>query len=199
MHRLALTAAALTLLASGCGSGPGGSGTTSASTASKSAEPAYFQQAESDVLNEAAAPAMKAAGAASSAENIKRCNRIQLYPAWRRCWHKLLDPLAGRLTRLSAAFIGLSGQSFPQKCVTQLEGAARTFTSFSETITALLAGYDSTRATARSKAANSYGSSLDQVTSGFQKPFQTVTQGCYSPKVLASLKASPSPSASPSR
>ncbi len=199
MYRFVVTAAVVALLVSGCGSAEEKSGSTSASapSASSSPEPTYFQQAESDEMNKTAAGAQRAAVAAIDTKNVDRCARIERYPAWRRCLHKLLDPLALGLTEVSAAFTALSARPFPEKCVTQLEGAARSFTSYSETVAALLTGFDSDRKAAQTKAANTYGSTLDELAENFAKPFQKVTGACYSPEVLASLKASPSPSASP--
>ena len=88
----------------------------------------------------------------------------------------------------------MAAKDFPKDCVTELESSAKAFKRFAGKVDGLLTGIDSDKAAAQAKAAKKYGATLGGVQGGFTKPFQDMTQVCYSPKELADINASPSPS-----
>jgi hypothetical protein len=188
----ALSLCAVVLLAA-CGSSDAASKKSEPDT---SASPAatYFVQADTDAINKAAAPAQAAGTKAVSDTGIAGCNKLEAYPAWRKCWHSLLDPFSRGLTRLAATFTTLAANDLPEDCVTELEGAAETFGGFAGRVDGLLAGFDSDERSAQAKAAKRYGKTVQSIIDGFAKPFQDMTQVCYSPQDLESINASPSPS-----
>jgi len=118
-------------------------------------------------------------------------------PAWRKCWHGLLDPYAKGLTHLGGEFTSLATGTFPAACVAELEKGAQTFAGFTRQVDALLAGIDSSDRRAQVKATRAYQGTVDGIAEGFTKPFQDITQACYSPEDLASINASPEPSPEP--
>jgi hypothetical protein len=188
----ALVLCALVVLGA-CGSGdPSSEKSEPGKAASPSA--AYFTLADTNAINEAAAPAQAAGAKAIAPARMAACNKLKDYPAWRACWHGLLDPFARGLTGLSAGFNALAAKDLPEDCVTELERAAKTFDGFARRVEGLLAGVDSDNAAAQAKAAKKYSPTVTGIQSGFAKPFQAATQVCYSPKDLASINASPSPS-----
>jgi len=163
-----------------------------AASPSSSPSPAYFSPDDTQAINEAAGPAQAAAAKAIAPARLGVCNKIKDYPAWRACWHDLLDPLARGLTGLSASFESMAAKDLPEDCVAELQGAARSFEDFASNVRGLLTGLDSDKAAAQLKAAKKYGATVTRVQVGFSKPFQEMTQVCYSPKDLASITASPS-------
>jgi hypothetical protein len=158
----------------------------------------YFAQADSDAINKAAAPAQAAGTKAASAPAIAKCGRIREYPAWRACWHALLDPFATRLTQLAGTLRSRTAGDRPSGCVAKVNGASEVFTGFEGRVEGLLAGFDSDDRAAQTKAVRQYRKTVQKILTGFAKPFQDVTQACYSPEDLASINASPSPGPSPS-
>ena len=195
MVRPALSAPVLcaAVLLTSCGSGDPGS---QKSEPSRSASPsaAYFTPADTAAINEAAAPAQAAGADTVAPAKMAACNKIRDYPAWRACWHGLLDPFARELRNLSGEFKSLAAKDLPEDCVTELESAAQTFRGFAGKVEDLLRGIDSDKVAAQVKVAKRYSPTLTRVQGGFAKPFQDMTQVCYSPKDLASINASPSPS-----
>jgi hypothetical protein len=209
-HRvIRLLAAGLTLVAlSACGSTSGDGGKSSSTTApsSSSASPSgspsgassatYFTNAESDAINAVARPSQAAATRATAAANESRCNKraSKSYAAWRACWHSLLDPYAQKLRAVGGEFRILQVGSFPAACVTALKGADGVFQGFARRVGGLLAGIDSPKRSAQVKALNSYTATIRAIEDGYQKPFNSVTEVCYSPQQLKKLRSSASPS-----
>ena len=179
------------LLLGACGSGDSSSGK---SDTDKSASPSagYFTLDDTAAINEVAAPAQAAGAKAIAPARMAACNKSDGYPAWRACWHGLLDPFARGLGSLSETFKSLAAKDLPEDCVTQLETAAETVSGFAGRVEGLLRGIDSDNAAAQAKTAKKYGATVSGIQAGFAKPFQEMTQVCYSPKDLASINASPS-------
>ncbi|MDQ1725649.1 MAG: hypothetical protein QOG52_2677 [Frankiaceae bacterium] len=193
MYRLALAAALASLVLSGCGSGSG-SENPGAAKDSQAADASYFTAADTDAINKAASAVETAGAQASDAAKIAVCNKTKAYPAWRRCWHGLLDPYAKGLRNLANVFTSLQPRGFPEACRTQLAAAAHTFSGFAAGVDPVLAGIDSNDRARQTSAGKAYGSTLNAITQGFAQPFRDVTQVCYSPAELASINASPAPS-----
>ena len=190
---LALCATVLTA----CGSGdPSSEKSEPGEAASPSSSPSatYFSLDDTAAINRAAAPAQAAGAKAIAPARLAACNRLEDYAAWRACWHGLLDPFARGLTRLSETFKSLAAKDLPDDCVSELQSAARTFNKLAGKVESLMTGIDSDKAAAQAKAARTYGATVASVQGGFVEPFQDMTQVCYSPKDLASINASPSPS-----
>jgi hypothetical protein len=206
MMRLLLAAALVGAFLTGCGAEASddapasGRRSPSPSPTSASASPAtYFVRADTAAINKVAAAAQKSGGKALDAKSQTRCNRAgtrQGYPAWRRCWHGLLDPFKASLTSLGGQLTTLSARPFPEKCRTGLTTAASQFTSLAHRIDPLTRGIDSEKRPEQVRAMRTYDSTLNAIGKDFSAPFAPLTQVCYSPEDLASINASPS--ASPS-
>ena len=192
---------AVAMTVSGCGSGEGESESGS-NNDDPSASPtaSYFVRADTDAINAAAVKAQTTGARAQAAKQQAACNKAadRGYEQWRTCWHKLLDPFRTALTDLSAQLRALAKRDFSEDCVTSLEAAGAAFTGFATEVDELLAGIDSKRRAAQVRALKIYGATLGEISKSFAEPFQAVTQVCYSPKDLASIKASPSANPSPS-
>ena len=191
MYRTAFVGVLLVLC--GCGSGSASDGEPKKPSRSETPSASYFVIEDTAGLNQAAATAQTAGTRARAVRNLEACNKIDAYPAWRRCWHGLLDPFAKGLTDLGGEFTSLATGTFPASCVAELEKGAQTFAGFAREVDALLAGIDSSDRRAQVKATRAYQGSLDGIGEGFNKPFQDITQVCYSPEDLASINASPKP------
>ena len=190
-----VVAAALTV--SGCGSGdaePESGGEKGDPSASPTTS--YFVRADTDAINAAAVKAQRTGAQAQAAKEQAACNKAgnRGYDQWRTCWHDLLDPFKTALTDLSAELETLAERDFSEDCVTSLEAAGAAFTGFATEVDGLLAGIDSKRRATQVRALKVYGTTLGEISKSFAEPFQAVTQVCYSPKDLASITASPSPS-----
>ena len=196
MSRLALLVACVTLVLCGCGSSSSSDGDAKEPSGPKTSDASYFVTADTEALNKAAATAQSAGTRARAVRNIKACNDIDAYPAWRNCWHGLLDPYAKALTDLGGEFTSLAKGDFPAACVAELEKGGDTFSGYAGQVSDLLVGIDSNERGAQVRATKAYQKTLDGIATGFAKPFQDITQACYSPEDLASINASPS--ASPS-
>ena len=190
-------ALAVALTVSGCGGGDGKS-ESSGEKGDPSASPttAYFVRADTDAINAAAVQAQKTGAQAQAAKAQAACNKAgnRGYRQWRTCWHNLLGPFKTSLTGLATELATLAERDFSEDCVTSLEAAGAAFTGFADEVDALLAGIDSKRRTTQVRALKVYGATLGEISKSFAEPFQGVTQVCYSPKDLASITASPSPS-----
>ena len=195
MYRAALAGVLLVLC--GCGSGSASDGEPKEPSGSKTPSASYFVTEDTDGLNQAAAAAQNAGAKARAVRNLEACNKIEAYPAWRKCWHRLLDPFAKGLTDLGGEFTSLATGTFSAACVAELEKGAQTFAGFASQVDALLAGIDSNNRGAQVKAARAYQDTVDGIAGQFTKPFQDITQVCYSPDDLASINASPNSSPSP--
>lgn len=173
-----------------------GSGRTAGATptASKSAEATYFTLKDTDAINKVAARVQSAAAKATAASSLTACNKITDYPGWRKCWHALLDPYSKGLTDLAAVLTSLQGGGFPAACKAELADSAQTYTSFATKVQPLLAGIDSNERSKQAGALKRYSPTLDRIAADFDKPFQNLTQVCYSAEDLARIKASPTPS-----
>jgi hypothetical protein len=204
MYRFAVTSVFVVLTTAGCGSG-GGTGasnggarsddgaTSSAPAPSATASTGFFVGADTAAINKAAAAAQKASTRAASRAGSARCNRARSegYPSWRACWHELLDPLQLSLNGLATELNTLASHDLPHACVTELGKAAETFAGFSSDVEKLLIGIDSGERSRQSKAMRDFSPTLDTITAGYTKPFQELTQVCYSPQDLESINASP--------
>ena len=195
MYRAAFVGVLLVLC--GCGSGAASDDEPKEPSGSKTPSASYFVTEATDGLNQAAATAQAAGTRARAVRNLEACNKVDAYPAWRQCWHRLLDPFAKSLTDLGGEFTSLASGTFPAACVAELEKGAQTFAGFASQVDALLAGIDSSDRRAQVKATRAYQGSLDGIAEGYTKPFQDITQVCYSPEDLASINASPKPESSP--
>jgi hypothetical protein len=162
--------------------------------ATASAEATYFVAKDTDKINKAAAAVQAAGAKAFNDARIKACNDVDTYRAWRRCWHTLLDPYSKGLNGLVGALKDLRRQGFPDACRGELAAAARTFHTFGARVEGLLVGIDSTERAQQVASAKHYGTTLSAISQGFAKPFQQLTQVCYSPEDLAKINASPAPS-----
>ena len=194
---MALTLASLVL--SGCGSDESSRAepTTSKPSSSSSPESAaatFFDAEDTAAINKNAAAAQEAGANARTATSMSRCNKVGAYPAWRDCWHRLLDPVSQGHAGLAGTFVSMAKLDFPPECIAQLARSGRTYAGFGKRIDALLRGIDSDDRSAQIKATKSYVSTLDGISRDFAKPFQSLTQVCYSPQDLASINSSPTPS-----
>ena len=200
MHRLAALAAALVLVVTACGAGDSGqkqAGGAAPSTprASPSAT-AYFRADDTASINKVAGAAQKVAARARANASIDRCNRQRSkgYAPWRACLHGYLDPAEQSLYVLADHMKELATHDLPASCVASLRRAGDTFAGFAAQVAALSKGIDSDKRAAQAKAVHTYAATLDKIAAGYTKPFQDLTQVCYSPKDLASINASPSAS-----
>lgn len=186
------------LLLVGCGSGGDSSADTGDSGASPSAGPSttYFVRADTDQINRVTARAQKAAVAAQAQKRIEACDAktAEGYAAWRACWHRLLDPFEASLRAVATTLTERGAQDLPQSCRTELERAATTFVARAKVVSGLLAGIDSEQRKDQDRAMRTYTGSLEKMAKKWAKPFQDLTQACYSPEELASINASPSAS-----
>ncbi len=214
MRRLLLVTLSVLLLGSGCGSsgstpgsadGKAGDAKTGGVTpqpsdgASNPPGVTYFTQTESDSINAIAGKATQAGAKAVDDKQVQACNKAaERGPGpYRTCLHALLEPVASALGDLAAEFGRLAGREFPPECVTSLGEAQVTFTGLSSRVAEILGRFDSEDTKAQNRAARTYYKSLEEVSGGFTKPFQEMTQACYSPQDLASINASPSASPGP--
>lgn len=190
------------LLLAGCGSTPSSGqadpAPTSSPRPSPTVEAAYLVKADTARINRVALAAQAAGKRAGSARATARCNRIDAYPAWRACWHDVLDPYRTSLSAMGTTMGSFTDRGFPEDCTTELGRARTTYAGLSGQVGGLLRGIDSPSRAAQTKAIRGYWRTLRRVERGFTSPFVPVTQACYSPRDLASINASPSPSASPS-
>jgi len=201
MHRLLAAVACAALLASGCGSGgDASSGSSASASPSPTATPsaAYFVKADTAAINEAAHAAQAAGTKATARPSMNRCDRAGAkgYAAWRACWHGLLDPYQHSLEGLSTTLEALTGHDVPHACKTQLGHASDTFAGRADEVAGLTKGIDSDTRAQQVKAMHDYEKTLTAISYGYTKPFQALTQVCYSPQDLASINASPSGSPS---
>jgi len=191
-------AVTIALTLSGCG-GDGESGSGDAKD-EPSASPAasYFVKADTDAINAALVQAQKAGARAQAPKAQAACNKAgdRGYEAWRTCWHNLLNPFEKALTDLASRLKTLSGRDFSKDCVAALGAAEEAFTTFAAVVDGLRSGIDSKRRATQVRTLRIYDATLGEISKGFAEPFQVVVQACYSPKDLARIQASPSPSAS---
>jgi hypothetical protein len=203
MLRLTVTSALVVVLVSWCGSGSDSADSPTGSSAEKTPESGatqeqtYFERADSDAINRVAATAQKALATAYASKTQKKCNAAgsQGYAAWRACWHQALDPVERSLDGLAQEMQRLAGQDLPEKCVAELKTASATFADMGRKVARLTTGIDSDQRASQKRAMNSYDRDLLAIGNGFAPTFRSLTQVCYSPDDLASINASPSPSA----
>jgi len=208
MNRLLAVALIASVVLGGCGSGSDStaepksdslkspSATASAGgdpQATAPAEATYFVDKDTNKINEAAAAAQAAGAKASKDARIDACNDIDTYRPWRKCLHTLLDPYSKGLDQLVGVLKDLRRQGFPDDCRGELADAAGTFHRFGSRVEGLLVGIDSNERSQQVASAKHYGSTLTAISEGFAKPFQELTQVCYSPEELAKINASPAP------
>ncbi len=201
MYRLVTMAGCLVLgllSATGCGSDAGSAEPrTSARSASPASTPeaVFFAESDSTAINEAAAPVQSSMVRAQAPAQLAKCNRTRSkgYPAWRACFHGLLDPLQQSLQALAAQLNTLAARDFPPDCVRSLGEAADTLAGFGGRVEVVLAGIDSDRRPAQARAMRTYSSTLARMGEGYVKPFQALTRVCYSPQDLESIDAQPTP------
>lgn len=184
--------ASLLLSACGAGASPPKSD-TSKPAPSRSPQATYLVTKDTTAINKVAAEAQDARTKALTAASMRSCNKIGAYPRWRACWHGLLDPIAKGLTDLVNTFTAMAKRDFPERCRTGFTASGQTFKRFRREVEALLAGYDSSHRGAQVKATKTYVTTLDGIARDFARPFQDLTQVCYSPKDLASINARPTP------
>ena len=100
MVRLAVGTIVALLLLSGCGGESDSAAQPKASEKSSTPKVAYFVKDDTDAINLATATAIEAGSTAVDKKNIAACNQASSkgYPAWRACWHALLDPLKSYAT-----------------------------------------------------------------------------------------------------
>lgn len=199
MVRLSIVLTLASLVLCGCGSdasSEAGPAPSKQSGSSSSGPPAsdFFVAEDTAAINKDSAAAQDAGANARTATNISRCNKIVALPAWRTCLHRLLDPVARGHAALAETFATMAKRSFPPECVAALARSEQTFAGFGKRIEALLRGLDDDDRRAQTKATTSYVSTLDGISEDYAKPFQELTQVCYSPQDLASINASPTPS-----
>ncbi|WP_445255692.1 hypothetical protein [Nocardioides aurantiacus] len=200
----------LTLALAGCGGGDGragasGDGSPSASPSSGSPSPTtsetYFAEADTDAVNTVTARAQRSGARTLAPKQMARCDRVgeqQGYPAWRRCWHGLLDPFVRDLGAVAGTLGTMSGQELPAGCTRELRAGKQRFTRSGDRVEGLLTGIDAEERAAQERAMGSYQRVLRQVGEGFTPYFQQLTRACYSPSDLASIDAAAEASASSS-
>lgn len=196
---VAMVAGVVLLTAAGCGS-DGETGTRSAAaspsdsaTTSSSPSPTYFGEADSSAINETALPAQDAISKAYSA--AARCDRVgstKGYPAWRRCWHRLLDPAEKGLVDSSGVLTGLAAKELPPRCVAGLKSAAIALEGRARSVAVVMDGIDSPRRGAQTRAVNRMLRVLEDAHATFGKRLRGLTPLCYSPEDLKSIEAQPS-------
>ena len=180
------------------GRGSEGADPTSSPQPSATVEAAYLVRADTAKINRVARVAQDAGQRAGTERVTARCNRFDAYPAWRACWHDVLDPYRTSLAALGTTMTAFEDRGFPEDCVTELRRAGATYAGLSGQVGGLLRGIDSPSRAAQTKAIRGYWRTLGRVGRRFSAPFRPVTQVCYSPRDLASINASPTPSASAS-
>lgn len=192
MYRFVALLVLALLLAGGCGSGGGAPSTHPRGTPSPSAKAAYFERADTSTINKVAAAAQTAGAKAQAPGRLRKCNRAGIdYVAWRACWHGLLDPFESSLDQMATTLKTLGAHDLPQACVARLGDASSTFTGYARKVARLTEEIDSDQRTRQERAMRNYTSTLRHIFDGFMRPFQVLTQACYSPKDLASINASP--------
>ncbi len=146
MVRLAVSTIVALLLLAGCGGESDSAAQPKASEKSSTPKVAYFVKDDTDAINLATATAIEAGSTAVDKKNIAACNQASSkgYPAWRACWHALLDPLKSSLAGVQAQLATLSKkENRPEACATELDAAARTFGGFATKVDGLSDGIDS--------------------------------------------------------
>ena len=197
MVRLAVSTIVALLLLSGCGGESDSAAQPKASEKSSTPKVAYFVKDDTDAINLATATAIEAGSTAVDKKNIAACNRASSkgYPAWRACWHALLDPLKSSLAGVQAQLATLSKkENRPEACATELDAAARTFGGFATKVDGLSDGIDSDKRADQLKTGKTYDTTIRRIGDGYAKPFQALTKVCYSPSDLEKIQASPTPS-----
>lgn len=199
MVRLLMALTLTSLVLYGCGSDASSTADAAPSKPSRSSSPeaaeaTFFGAEDSAVINKDAAAVQDASANARTSTSISRCNKVGAYPAWRACWHRLLDPVAKGHAGLAETFTTMAKRDFPPECIAQLRRSRQTFAGFGKQIDRLLSGIDSDDRSRQVKAMKAYVSTLDGISKAYLKPFQSLTQVCYSPQDLASINSSPTPS-----
>jgi hypothetical protein len=195
--------AGLLLATNACGSeGESGAVASPSPSAQDSSSPArhYFGEAESSAINDTALPAQDALTKAHG--SMARCDRAAEsggYPAWRRCWHRVLDPAEQGIVDSTEVLGELADKPLPPRCVAALEGAAKVLQGHARTVAAVTAGIDSPRRGEQTRALNRLQRVMEDAHQTFGKRFRGMTPLCYSPEDLKSIEADPSqvPSESP--
>ena len=207
MRPAVVSSVVVTLLLAGCG----GSGSSSGSSAesrktptsvvtnepsSSPAEQTFFVKSDTDAINSRLSKAVQLGTNAVDRKRIETCNKAgdRGYPAWRKCWHGLLDPLGTAVSAVATQFATMSAQGFPRGCVRAIQKVEAAFKSFRTKVVELAAGFDSDDVQVRAGVANRYTKVLHSMSGDFGKHLPALTQACYSPQDLASLSAAPSAS-----
>ncbi|WP_183093622.1 hypothetical protein [Nocardioides stalactiti] len=168
---------------------------TSPSASTVPAEPVFFGDAESEVLNEPLASLGESQDRATKISNIRACERLYsdgLKP-WRACFHDLLDPVVGDFNAAADAAEGLVRPEFGEKCGSALTTFSEKMRARAAAIEDVLADFDSPRYKDHNAAAGDYYAAVDVDTN---KPVVALSNACYSPEVLESVAAEASASAS---
>jgi hypothetical protein len=197
MVRLAVSTIVALLLLAGCGGESDSAAQPKASEKSSTPKAAYFVKDDTDAVNLATTTAIEAGSTAVDKKNIAACNQASSkgYPAWRACWHALLDPLKSSLAGVQAQLARLSTkENRPEACATELNAAARTFGGFATMVDGLTHGIDSDKRADQLKTGKTYVTTIRRIGDGYAKPFQALTKFCYSPSDLKKIQASPTPS-----
>ena len=197
MMRLALSTIFAAVLLAGCGGGSDAEAEPKASKESATPKVAYFVKTDTDAVNKATTAAIEAGNIAVDKKNIAACNKASSkgYPAWRACWHALLDPLGTSLAGVQAQLTTLSKKAkLPEACATELTAAAQAFGDFATKVGGLSAGIDSDKRAEQLKTGKTYVSTIRGIGDSYAKPFQSLTKVCYSPSDLKKIQASPTPS-----
>lgn len=199
MHRLVVALVLAFLLTSGCGSSGDQKSPSGSSPEASTAPAGYFEEADTTAINKAASAAQKAGAKAQDQKNYTKCDRAgsKGFDQWRACWHRLLDPFQAALNALAAEMKALTSQDLPAACKSSLGSAADTFEGFARQVAGLLGGIDSDKRAAQAKSMRTYDKTLRQIAAGYTKPFQDMTQVCYSPSDLESINATPKSSPTP--
>lgn len=188
--------AGVLLLTTACGSDAESDAAASPSPsaeASSSPERQYFGDAESSAINDTALPAQDALTKAHG--SMARCDRAAEsggYPAWRRCWHRVLDPAEQGIADSSEVLDELAGRPLPPRCVAALTATSKLLAAHARTVGALTEGIDSNRRGVQQRAINRLQRVLEDAHGTFGKRFGGMTPLCYSPEDLKSIEAEPS-------
>ncbi|MET0999499.1 MAG: hypothetical protein ABWX73_12335 [Marmoricola sp.] len=193
--RLVVCTLLVAFLVAGCG----GESASTPKTSEKSSAPevAYFVKSDTDAVNKATTAALEAGNVAVDKKNIAACNKASSkgYPAWRACWHALLDPLQASMSGVQTRLAALAEKkNLPEACATQLTAAARSFGGFARQVAGLSAGIDSDDRAAQLRTGRTYVSTIRRIGDSYAKPFQSLTRVCYSPSDLAKIQSSATPS-----
>ena len=197
MVRVALSTIFAVLLLAGCGGESDSTSQPKPSEKSSTPKVAYFVKSDTDAVNKATTVAIQAGNTAVDRKNIAACNRSSSkgYPAWRACWHALLDPLKTALAGVQTQLATLSKkENLAEKCATELGAAAQTFGGFATMVDGLTHGIDSDKRADQLKTGKTYDTTIRRIGDGYAKPFQALTKVCYSPSDLEKIQASPTPS-----